>query len=144
MFVESAGDVRVAMIAIKAERASEPDIVIVFEQGGNDIVLVGGLLVHDITEDGVMIAVETVQTIISAQPHESIAVAQAAQHSVVAQSVGSHVFPEHDTASLSRCEGEQQADKQQEAVSCSHTWWFDLQILCKDTKMALINGQMIS
>ena len=93
--VERPERVLLAVVDAQSEGAAEPDVALVFEDGGDDVVLVAGLALHHVSEDAVLPSVEAVQSVVRAQPHESVAVAQSAEHAVVAQPVGRHVSLEH-------------------------------------------------
>ena len=93
--VEALETVGLSVVHIETEGTAKPDIVAVFIERSDGIVLNAALSLNHVAVDGVLHAVKTIQAIVCAQPHESESVAQTTEHIIVAQAVGSHIIAEN-------------------------------------------------
>ena len=94
--VEAGELFRLPVVDIESESATEPDVVAMLMQRGDGVALYAALPFGHVAVDVVLYAVEAVQSVAGAEPHEAVSVAQSAQHIVVAETVGSHIVAEHD------------------------------------------------
>lgn len=81
-----------AVVDVKTEGTAEPDVVVLFQQRRDGIVVKGRLCVDHVAIDGIVLAVKAVKAIGGTQPHKAIAVTQGAQHAIVRETIYGHVI----------------------------------------------------
>ena len=91
LLVEAFEAVGLPVVDVEPERPAKPNVVAVFIERSNGIVLNTALSLNHITVDGVLRSVEAVQAVVRAYPYEAVSVAQTAERIVVTQAVGCHI-----------------------------------------------------
>ena len=72
-----------AVVDIKTKGTAEPDVVVLFQQRRDGVVVEGRFRGDHVAIDCIVLAIKAVETIGGTQPHKAIAVTQGAQHTVV-------------------------------------------------------------
>ena len=90
---ETAESVGETMIHIESESPAEPYVIVHFEKCSDGVILIGSSPFHHVSVYCVAAAVETVQSIICAQPCKPITIPERTKNGIIAKSVGHHKFP---------------------------------------------------
>ena len=90
---ETAESVGETMIHIESESPAEPYVIVHFEKCSDGVILIGSSPFHHVSVYCVAAAVETIQSIICAQPCKPITIPERTKNGIIAKSVGHHKFP---------------------------------------------------
>jgi len=79
------------VVDIKTEGTAEPDVVVLFQQRRDGVVIEGRFRGDHVAIYCIVLTVKAVEAVGGTQPHKAIAVTQGAQHTVVRESIYGHV-----------------------------------------------------